>query len=230
MNRIRKFYESRFRLLAEKLAKPPENFSEKLFARATELGNSESIQRNLAFALIHAEIRKSVGETRDFPRKFFCDAGLGGVARWLRAAGYESFWKPELNDAATIREAQQLAATLITSDTLMMERGVLRDGLQPAICVASSLTSEEQLAVIFREMNLDLFEPRCMSCGGELCRVSKESVAEQIPPKTARWLDEYFVCAQCARLFWRGTHWQRIASELSEISRQAQRPLGISLD
>src|SRR5262245_37072912 len=24
---------------------------------------------------------------------FFCDAGLGGLARWLRAAGYEAIWQ-----------------------------------------------------------------------------------------------------------------------------------------
>jgi hypothetical protein len=50
-----------------------------------------------------------------------------------------------------------------------------------------------------------------MSCGGELRAVAKDEVADRIPPRTARWKDEYFVCSICDRLFWEGTHWQRIS-------------------
>jgi len=56
-----------------------------------------------------------------------------------------------------------------------------------------------------------------MACGGELERVSKESVRERIPPKTYRWLDEYFVCSRCDKVFWRGTHWERITKELQQL-------------
>jgi uncharacterized protein with PIN domain len=57
-----------------------------------------------------------------------------------------------------------------------------------------------------------------MSCGGELRKEEKEKLRERIPPKTYLWLDEYFVCRRCDKLFWRGTHWQRIARELSQVN------------
>src|SRR5262249_54551205 len=41
---------------------------------------------------------------------------------------------------------------------------------------------------------------------------------ERIPSQTFRWPDEYFVCAQCNQLFWRGTHWQTIRSEIDGVS------------
>jgi uncharacterized protein with PIN domain len=53
-----------------------------------------------------------------------------------------------------------------------------------------------------------------MRCGGLLDSVEKSSVAERIPPRTARWLDAYQVCRDCDGLFWRGTHWQRIEERL----------------
>ena len=53
-----------------------------------------------------------------------------------------------------------------------------------------------------------------MSCGGELRRVEKKALRDRISPKTYRWLDEYFVCAHCDHLFWRGTHWTRIQQQL----------------
>ena len=53
-----------------------------------------------------------------------------------------------------------------------------------------------------------------MKCGGTLEAVDKEAMRERIPPRTYRWLDEYFLCQTCGKLFWRGTHWQRIRQRL----------------
>src|SRR2546425_5145300 len=100
----------------------------------------------------------------------------------------------------------------------MMERGVLRDGVIPTMWLPPTLTMEEQLTLVFGEFRLAVRPPCCMSCGGELRRVEKESVRDRIPPKTWRWLDEYFLCARCDQLFWHGTHWRRINSRLQRLS------------
>jgi len=192
-----------------------------LLAAARDRSTQENIPLAFALACQHAKLARAAGATKDFPHQFVCDAGLGGLARWLRGSGYQAFWKPELDDAAIIRETQRLAATLITTDTLMMERGVLRDGLVPSVFVPSTLTPEHQLEIVFRELDLTPRESRCMNCGGELCAVEKSAVADRIPPKTARWLDAYFVCAECGQLFWRGTHWQRMQERLARASQQS---------
>ena len=187
---------------------------------AAALAQSSAPLTPMSFALarIHADLSRERGLTAHFPHAFMCDAGLGGLARWLRGAGHESYWNAQLDDAAVIREAQRRRATLITTDSLMMERGVLRDGIVPSVFVPSTLTCEQQLEIVFRELGLSPREPRCMNCGGELRRVEKQAVAERIPPKTARWLDEYFVCASCNQLFWRGTHWQRIQRKIKDAA------------
>ena len=33
--------------------------------------------------------------------------------------------------------------------------------------------------------------------------------------RTALWRDDYFLCAGCDQLYWRGTHWDRIAQALA---------------
>ncbi|MDB6026521.1 MAG: hypothetical protein JWM68_2744 [Verrucomicrobiales bacterium] len=215
MSRIRKFYDLRFRRFASGTG-VPERVGE-LFAEAVQLSQTQHLKPDMALGIIHADLRRSVGETNEFPQRFFCDVGLGGLARWLRGAGYESVWKPNLDDATVIRETQRLEATLITTDSLMMERGVLRDGNVPWVWVPSSLTCEEQLIIVLRELALPIREPRCMSCGGSLYQVDKEIVADRIPPRTALWLDEYFECGECHQIFWRGTHWKRITEELTRL-------------
>jgi uncharacterized protein with PIN domain len=55
-----------------------------------------------------------------------------------------------------------------------------------------------------------------MRCGGALAPAAKQSVLPRIPPRTALWKDEYFLCVSCDGLFWQGTHWQRIRETLAE--------------
>jgi uncharacterized protein with PIN domain len=55
-----------------------------------------------------------------------------------------------------------------------------------------------------------------MACGGELEPRPKLDVRPRIPPRTALWKDDYFVCRACDRLYWQGTHWERIRPRLVE--------------
>lgn len=151
--------------------------------------------------------------------RFFCDSGLGGLARWLRGSGYEAFWEPQIDDDELLRVTKRLSATLLTTDSMLMERRVLRDRIIPALWLPPTLSIAEALAFVFHEFGLKAGEPRCMSCGGELRRESKEALRERIPPRTFKWLDEYFVCSRCGKLFWRGTHWHRIDCELKKVAQ-----------
>ena len=151
------------------------------------------------------------------PRCFLCDAGLGGLARWLRAAGYEAGWQPDIDDDDLLREARSTGATILTTDAMLMERRLLRDRIIPAFWLPPTLSIPEQLALVFREFGLAVRSARCMTCGGELRRGSKEALRERIPPRTYRWLDEFFVCGRCDKLFWHGTHWHRILARLSRL-------------
>ena len=148
---------------------------------------------------------------------FFCDAGLGGLARWLRAGGYTSFWEAGIDDELLLKQARQRGAVIITTDSMLMERRLLRDRIIPALWLPPTLSISEQLEKVFCEFDLSVGHPRCMSCGGELMPVSKEKLKDRIPPRTYRWLDEYFLCRGCGKLFWHGTHWQRIRSRLKEL-------------
>jgi uncharacterized protein len=145
---------------------------------------------------------------------FWCDAGLGGLARWLRACGFESLWKYGIDDVELLAQAQKIGAFVLTTDEGIMERRVVREGIIPAFCVSPTLKIHQQLAIVLRELKLQPGSPRCMACGGELRTVNKEDWREKIPPRTYVWLDEYFVCNRCEKLFWRGTHWRNIREKL----------------
>jgi uncharacterized protein len=148
---------------------------------------------------------------------FACDAMLGGLARWLRAAGYDAFWQEDITDHELIRLARDTGRTLLSADTGVFEFAVIRDALQPALFVPLRLSPVQQLRFVLEKLHLSLREPRCMVCGGELAQVPKEQVGDRVPPRTFAWLEHFWECSLCRRVFWRGTHWQRIAAALQSV-------------
>lgn len=152
--------------------------------------------------------------------RFLCDASLGGLARWLRAAGYDARWSAREGGDVLVGTAHAEGLVLLSSDCHVFDRRDVQDGHPLALWIPSTLTLHEQLTMALRDLGLERGEPRCMACGGGLVPTPKADVAARIPPRTARWKDEYFVCAGCDRLYWQGTHWQRIAARL-----EGERPL-----
>jgi uncharacterized protein with PIN domain len=106
----------------------------------------------------------------------------------------------------------------LTTESELFDRNEVREGLA-LLWVPSGLEPARQMGLVLRDLVLAPRTPRCMACGGALRPVPKESVADRIPPRTARWKDDYFVCERCDRLFWQGTHWERIAARIA-----AERP------
>jgi uncharacterized protein with PIN domain len=154
--------------------------------------------------------------TGDDPR-FACDAMLGGLARWLRAAGYDASWRADIDDWELIRLARREDRVLLSCDTGIFRIGIVRDGELPALLVPHGLSKKEQLAFVLHQLQLSPREPRCMACGGELVSVPKDKVRGRVPERSFTWLDEFYECRRCAQVFWEGTHWQRIAHALEHV-------------
>jgi uncharacterized protein with PIN domain len=96
--------------------------------------------------------------------RFACDAMLGGLARWLRAAGYDASWHDGIADPELVRLARSEGRTVLSSDGDVFEFALVRDGVVPALFVPRGLAVRAQLARVLRGLALPLREPRCMAC------------------------------------------------------------------
>jgi uncharacterized protein with PIN domain len=153
---------------------------------------------------------------------FAFDRSLGGLGRWLRAAGYEA-GEAQPDGDASLREAATRGLVLLTSVAERLDRRLVKDGALVALWVPTGLEPTRQLALVLADLGLSLREPRCMACGGALEAQPKQAVAERIPPRTARWKDDYWTCRSCAQLYWKGTHWERIAEALRQAAETGAR-------
>lgn len=58
---------------------------------------------------------------------------------------------------------------------------------------------------------------RCMECNGPLSEVTKEEVFPLLPPHTRATKEEFSRCSQCGKVFWRGSHHERMSSVIKDL-------------
>ena len=149
---------------------------------------------------------------------FVCDAMLGGLARWLRAAGYDAEFACGVDDRRLVSRALATGAVLLSSDGQIFKRNVIKHKTAKALFVPPGLGKIEQLEFVLGELGLPVRpQPRCMSCGGSLEEVDRQAVRGEAPPKAYAACDQFWRCGRCRKLFWRGSHWRKITARLKAI-------------
>jgi hypothetical protein len=149
---------------------------------------------------------------------FVCDAMLGGLARWLRAAGYDAEFEHGISDPALVARAVATGKVLLSSDAGVFERSIVRKEMVRSLFVPRSIGKVEQLRFVLGTLKLPVRDPRCMGCGGELVEVPKEDIRAEAPPRTFECQSRFWRCARCGKLLWKGTHWQKIEARLEELA------------
>ena len=157
---------------------------------------------------------------------FFCDAMLGGLARWLRAAGYDARFQYGIDDRELLARTIAESGVLLSSDGPLFERNIIKNGEVRALFMPQQLSKLQQLRFVLAELKLPLLPPRCMACGGGLSEIPKHTVAGEAPPLAYRNCDRFWRCDRCGKLLWHGTHWQRIDRRLSELVKGMNRNTG----
>jgi uncharacterized protein with PIN domain len=151
--------------------------------------------------------------------RFLCDAMLGGLAKWLRAAGYDTYYAREgtdVSDGSLTRKALEEGRVLLTSDGGFLERKPVRDG-NVGFFRVPHLPLEEQLRLVVERFELTRQRSRCMECNGELGVVPPGAVAGRVPGGVILDHEEFFLCEGCGRVFWYGSHWDRIVGRLERV-------------
>ena len=142
---------------------------------------------------------------------------LGGLARWLRASGYDAAFRHGIDDGVIVAESLETGRILLSSDGPMFERKAIRDRQLCALFIPRQMSRIDQLIFVVDKLNLKRRPARCMACGGKLNEIPKHTVMDEAPPLAYRSCDTFYRCRRCDKLMWRGTHWRTIDSRLSDI-------------
>lgn len=148
------------------------------------------------------------------------DAMLGSLARWLRLLGIDAALAPNHeSDAALVRRARAEDRLLITRDTQLAQRRGMR------ALLIESMDLRQQLAQVLRHLPIDRARigSRCMQCNVPLTPLTRTEAHARVPPYVFQTQDRFFECPECHRVYWAGTHWQRMKALLDEVLAEADK-------
>jgi len=150
--------------------------------------------------------------------RFLADCNVGRLARWLRALGYDASYHERIGDAELVREAAAESRVVLTRDRDLTKRRVIQTGVVRAVLIRDDEVTE-QLRQVFAELGLELNEAltRCIECNSELQSRPPSTVADRVPPYVRLTQSRYSECPDCGRIYWAGTHWQRMQAVLAGL-------------
>lgn len=154
--------------------------------------------------------------------RFACDAMLGALARWLRAAGYDCTWREGIADAELVELARREDRILLTADSGIFKRKVVYQRHVKALLVPRDMPRHEQVAHVLRTLRLPRREPRCMMCGGELEALDRDTAAGLVPAGAFRAFQDFYRCTRCRKVYWEGTHWSSIDRRLRALNLETE--------
>lgn len=150
--------------------------------------------------------------------KFIVDNNVGKLAKWLRIMGYDTLFFNGSNDSRMVAIALAEERVILTRDTQIMKRRVVTSGRLQAILIQSD-EPEQQMHQVIDSLHLDCQSKpftMCLECNQPLMEKSKQQVKDLVPPYVFQTQNQYMECPKCHRIYWRGTHWQRMTEKLKK--------------
>jgi len=140
--------------------------------------------------------------------RFVVDTHLGRLATYLRMLGFDALYETACEDHELSRISAHQTRILLTRDRGLLGRGEVTYG-----CFVRATEPRRQLREVLRRFHLFGFArpfERCLRCNARLQPVSKESILDRLPPRTAECYHEFQICPDCDRLYWPGSHYEHM--------------------
>lgn len=139
---------------------------------------------------------------------FILDVHLGKLARLLRMAGFDSYYRNDLDDSEIIKRAVAENRIILTRDL-----GILKNSRVTKGYYIRSQNPREQLKEVINRFQLRSsinFFSRCMECNGEITETATADIEHALKPGTRQCYKKFFRCTQCGKIYWEGSHFERM--------------------
>jgi uncharacterized protein with PIN domain len=148
--------------------------------------------------------------------KFVCDVHLGKLARYLRMLGFDVIYKNNLVDDEIVAISLNEKRAILTRNPGLLKRSEVSHGY-----FLRSSNVENQVAEIVHRFHLQKLSKefsRCLDCNSELLKISKAKIVNELPAKVAASQEEFSKCPACAKIYWKGSHYQRMSMVIKMIT------------
>ena len=147
--------------------------------------------------------------------RFLCDEMLSGIARWLRAAGYDTATAaPGERDRPLLERAAAEGRIFVTRDRSILQ---IRTPGQVWLLLRAGLEPEARELAVKGVDWLHAPFTRCLVDNTPLQPASQEDL-QRMPEESRVMPGPHRVCPECRRVYWPGSHVRRMLARLERWS------------
>ena len=153
--------------------------------------------------------------------RFVADAHLGKLARRLRLLGLDTLYANDFGDDVLAGIVRSESRILLTRDVALLRRPEVTHGL-----FVPQASVDAQVRGLVERLHLDgVLDPfsRCTVCNGLLARVPLADVEGEVPAGVRSRRQAFRRCAGCRRIYWEGTHYQRMLLFVRDVKSDRHR-------
>lgn len=146
--------------------------------------------------------------------RFIADSHLGALARLLRMAGFDTLYDNHYHDSDIEAIATREGRVVLSRDRELLKRRTIELG-----CYVRALEPAAQLHEVARRFGLACAArpfSLCLRCNAPLRPVDRQAVRSRVPEMAWSRHERFNTCDVCRRVFWAGTHWQRMRKLLQQ--------------
>ncbi|MFZ2956914.1 MAG: Mut7-C RNAse domain-containing protein [Candidatus Ozemobacteraceae bacterium] len=182
---------------------------------------SEQIQPGDCYQIYSSENTLSViplhflNSIPDGDKGFILDVHLGKLARKLRMLGFDVLYRNDYSDPKIVEIAAREGRTILTRDIHLLMRGQVVFGYW-----IRALDPNRQLEEILKRFSLiNFLRPfsRCIICNGQILPIPMSQIIDLLPQRVKKIYSEFFRCCVCQKIFWKGSHYEKMQRVLSQI-------------
>lgn len=146
---------------------------------------------------------------------FVVDENVAGLVPLLRALGIDAAYDRTWDDQYIARLAEEEQRVVLTRDRALLKRSRVHHGR----LIRTQNVDGQLLEVLNHFVIRDAASPftRCLRCNVLTSPVNKADILDRLEPKTRIHYHSFRQCPACDRLFWRGSHHEKLVARFRSL-------------
>jgi uncharacterized protein with PIN domain len=146
--------------------------------------------------------------------RFVADSSLGRLAKWLRLLGFDTVVQALPSTPARLPPP-------VSGTVYLTRRAAWQGSLREDVLVLKNNDPERQLAELGQRFALHRQSgrafSRCAECNEPLLPLDRGTALELVPDHVFFTQEQFFQCPACRRVYWPGSHLNRIITKIKEM-------------
>lgn len=154
--------------------------------------------------------------------KFAVDVNVGKLAGRLRMLGLDAAYSPEWRDTYIAELAEAEGRVVLSKDLALLKRNKVEYGR-----AVRAIHPDDQVLEILEFFGIQgPFDPftRCIHDNTPLQPVDKADIIDRLEPLTKKYFHEFHICPECRRIYWAGSHNERMREWMERMGLTERRP------